>query len=325
MPSFSVTVAESLGEKIRLDKYLAMIPDSMNRSKLKSGLKSLSVNGRAAKLSTKVAAGDSISFVWEDDIPTDIVPEDLPLEILYEDENVTVVNKRQGMVTHPANGNWSGTLVNALLYHWGKQKIALSPDGAPSSQRPGIVHRLDKDTSGLIITARNREAEEWLHRQFLTRHKLVKVYVAVVTGIPREKSGMIETQIVRDSADRKRFKAVTGTTAGKYACTRYRCIASYGGYSLMLLKLKTGRTHQLRVHMKYLGTPILGDPIYGRKTGDTPFPGVTLMLHARLLKICLPGEENARTFLAPLPGRFRKVVKTLHRLYKKEDWRGGKA
>ena len=320
MPSFSLTVPPDTSGKIRLDKFIASAPGGMNRSKLKSGLERILVNGREAKLSSKVGAGDCISVEWEDAVPQDIAPENIPLSILYEDEDVTVVNKRQGMVTHPAAGNWSGTLVNALLYHWGRSSLPLGADGlAESRQRPGIVHRLDKDTSGVIITARSRQAEEWLQAQFARRRKLAKIYIAVVTGRPPAASGLIETQLVRDPGNRKRFRAVTGTRAGKYACTAYRCIAGYGPYSLMVLRLKTGRTHQIRAHLKYLGCPILGDPVYGRKTAGTPFQGATLMLHAYMLKICLPGRADPSVFRAPIPPRFRAVLKTLHRLYTKEE------
>src|SRR5574344_2167653 len=152
----------------------------MNRSKLKSGICEILLNGSRSKLSAQVSAKDQIDIEWEDNIPTDIEPENIPLEILYEDENVTVVNKKQGMVTHPASGNWTGTLVNALLYHWARESIPLSSKGEPSAlmaeRRPGIVHRLDKDTSGVIITAKNRDAEEWLQTQFRDHKSLIKEY-----------------------------------------------------------------------------------------------------------------------------------------------------
>lgn len=326
MPSFSLSVPATFAGKIRLDKYVASAEmpavDGMNRSKLKTGLQSLTVNGRAAKLSSKVGAGDCICICWEDNIPQDITPEPLPLAILYEDDNVTVINKRQGMVTHPASGNWSGTLVNALLYHWGKQAVSLSAlTEADATQqaafRPGIVHRLDKDTSGVIITARNRSSEEWLQKQFKSRH-LAKYYIAIATGRPKAWSGEIKTRIVRDPHDRKRFKAVAedATTAGKLAHTDYRCIASYMKgkevYSLFVLRLYTGRTHQIRVHLKYIGCPILGDPLYGKPTAGTKFAGATLMLHARVLKIRLPQQKTLTAFKAPVPKRFRAVLKALH-------------
>ena len=318
VPFFSAKVPDDFSGKVRLDAFVASHPDGMNRSKLKSGVTEIMLNGARAKLSAKVGAGDQIDIEWEDNIPTDIIPQDIPLNIIYEDEDVTVVNKKQGMVTHPASGNWTGTLVNALLFHWGRDSIPQQTDIAPAKmleqRRPGIVHRLDKDTSGVIITARNRDAEEWLQAQFKDR-RLGKIYIAIVTGKPPHARGEVKTQIIRDPKDRKRFKAVTGTESGKFAHTLYRLIASYGPYSLVALKLKTGRTHQIRVHMKYLGCPILGDPLYGRKTTGTVFEGATLMLHAFMLKIRLPRQKKYTTFKADVPLRFKKVLRTLHQSY----------
>ncbi|MDE6704850.1 MAG: RluA family pseudouridine synthase [Treponemataceae bacterium] len=320
MPFFSATVPADFQGSTRLDKYIASLPDGMNRSKLKASVSEILLNGAYAKLSAKVAAGDRIDIDWEDNVPSDITPEAIPLDIIYEDENVTVVNKVQGMVTHPASGNWTGTLVNALLYHWGRAGIPQATD-VPVPQmlaqrRPGIVHRLDKDTSGVIITAKNRDAEAWLQAQFKTR-KLGKHYIAIVTGKPPQERGEIRTQIIRDPKDRRRFKAVTDTESGKMALTGYKLVARYGPYSLLVLTLKTGRTHQIRVHLKYLGCPILGDPLYGRRTTGTPFSGVTMLLHARRLKICLPQETAYTTLKAKTPVRFRKVMRMLHRLYPK--------
>ncbi len=288
----------------------------MNRSKLKAGVNQISLNGKLAKLSTKVSAGDKIEIEWEDNIPDDIEPEDLPLDIIYEDENVTLVNKAQGMVTHPAAGNWTGTLVNGLLFHWGRASVRQLKSGNDSEilerRRPGIVHRLDKDTSGLIITAKNRFAEEWLNGQFKNRRNLAKVYIAICQGLPPVQKGFVETQIIRDPGNRKRFKAVTGTDDGKFAKTRFRCIACYGSFSLMAVKIYTGRTHQIRVHMKYLGCPILGDPLYGSKVKSKIFPDASLMLHSYMLKILLPGHSECSTFRTRTPGRFKSVLRKLH-------------
>lgn len=312
MPSFSVEVPAGFSGSVRLDKFMASVAGGMNRSRLKSGVASIEVNGRKAKLSTKVSAGDVISFDWEDSVPDDIEPEDIPLDIVYEDENVTVVNKRQGMVTHPACGNWTGTLVNALLFRWGRGKIGT--DGEAAALRPGIVHRLDKDTSGLIITARNRESEEWLHAQFLDHRLLQKEYIVICVGRPKEMAGRIETNIVRDTRDRKKFKAADVGGQGKFACSIYQCVGVYerGGetYSLFRVRIKTGRTHQIRVHMKHIGCPVLGDPVYGKPGGF--FRGATLMLHSYVLKIRLPGQREWSVFKAPVPPRFRKVMKALH-------------
>ena len=305
--SMTYILAVPEGAKMeRLDKYIAENIENMNRSKLKSGAVKIEVNGKPEKISRKIRAGDEIRIEWENAVPKNIESENIPLEIIYEDSDVTVVNKAQGMVTHPAAGNWTGTLVNALLWRWGK-------DGS-ADLRPGIVHRLDKDTSGVIITARNRASEEILQKQ-IRAHSTKKEYILIVQGSPKESSGTIKTQIIRDPADRKRFKAVTDTSAGKTAITHYRCFASYGGYSLIRVRLGTGRTHQIRVHMKYLGCPILGDSIYSRR--DKIFPDATLMLHARSLTIRLPNGKT-EVFKADVPLRFKKILKYLHENFKKE-------
>lgn len=319
MPYFNVTVPESVTESERLDKYISSLKDGMNRSKLKSSATEILVNGKAVKLSIKVKAGDKIDIQWDENIPTDITPEDIPLHIIYEDENVTVINKEQGMVTHPAAGNWSGTLVNALLYHWKRESIAEIKDDdinkVLANRRPGIVHRLDKDTSGIIITAKNTFAEEWLSKQFLNK-KLHKEYILITKGKPPASAGDIQTQIIRDPKDRKKYKAVTGTQEGKFARTLYKVIAYYGNYSLIRVRLKTGRTHQIRVHMKYLGCPILGDPIYGKK--DSLISDATLMLHSRQMDIRLPGKEDFTRFRAAVPLRFKKTIELLQKYFSKE-------
>ena len=319
MPFFSLTVPSDFHESERLDKYIAHAQKTMNRSKLKSGVTEIWINGKKAKMSQKVSANDQIDIQWEDNIPDDIEAENIPLDIIYEDENVTVVNKAQGMVTHPACGNWNGTLVNALLYHWGREKISQIKEGEVSEilakRRPGIVHRLDKDTSGIIITAKNRESEEWLCQQFAQR-KTQKEYIVICTGRPKEKCGDIRTQIIRDPKNRQKFKASTNTEDGKYARTIYHCIACYGNYSLMRVRIKTGRTHQIRVHMKYLGCPILGDNIYNKQ--DSLFPNAKLMLHSVQLKIQLLNEKTFRTFKTSTPQRFLEVEKKLKRLFPKE-------
>ena len=337
-PFFSASVPDDFAGTERLDKYISSLPDGLGRSKLKSGVQEILVNGQAAKLSSKVRARDKIEIFWEDNVPDNIEPENIPLKIVYEDDDVCVVNKEQGMVTHPAAGNWSGTLVNALLFHWGRGAVTGVKDGdsaeALERRRPGIVHRLDKDTSGLIVTAKNRAAEDWLHEQFLSR-RLSKEYILIVKGCPPKKDGIVDTWIVRDPADRKRFKAVAldggkkyekfgedaekkaktaassgnAPGAGKRAVTLYHVVSVYGAYSLVRVRLKTGRTHQIRVHMKFLGCPVLGDAIYSRK--DERFPNISLMLHSRLLKIRLPGKEGMAAFKAAVPERFKKVIRAL--------------
>ena len=320
MPVFTVKVPEQYDKAERLDKYIASLPNGMNRSKLKSGVTQILVNGKNSKLSQKINGGDLIDISWEDNIPDNIEPENIPLDIIYEDDNVTVVNKKQGMVTHPACGNWSGTLVNALLYHWGREAVKQIKEGSEQKimefRRPGIVHRLDKETSGIIITAKNRDVEEYLGQQFRNK-TLRKEYILIVKGRPPAIAGDIRTQIIRDPKERKRFKAVTDTNEGKYARTIYHCISSYGNYTLVRVRLKTGRTHQIRVHMKYLGCPIVGDSIYNKV--DPIFPDATLMLHSKLLEITIPGEEKPRTFITPTPERFLQLEKKLKSMYNKKE------
>ena len=319
MPFIKLKVSEDYNLAERLDVYVSSAVKDMNRSKLKTTAQELLLNGKNAKLSAKIKAGDLIEIYWEDNIPENIEPENIPLNIIYEDENVTVVNKKQGMVTHPASGNWNGTLVNALLFHWGRSSVKQLKEGSQNEilkkHRPGIVHRLDKDTSGIIITAKNRETEEYLSRQFKER-LLQKEYICIVQGRPPASSGDIKTQIIRDPKNRQKFKANPDTTEGKFARTIYHCLCSYGSYSLIRVRIKTGRTHQIRVHMRYIGCPILGDKLYGKP--DLLFPEATLMLHSRQLIVKLPGKEKYHRFKAAFPYRFREVVKVLRKKYPKE-------
>ena len=309
MAVINYTVPSDYSKTCRLDSYIAGLPGGMNRSKLKTGVKSITINGKAQKISYKVKPGDNILIEWEDSVPEDIIAQPIPLEIIYEDKNVCVINKPQGMVTHPASGNWENTLVNGLLYHWGRENIKGIKEGSISQQmvkrRPGIVHRLDKDTSGIIITAKNRDSEEYLQKQFQNHKFLVKEYICICCGIPPKKHDTITTQIIRDPRDRKIFKAVTDSNEGKIAVSEYQCISTYGNYSLMRVRIKTGRTHQIRVHMKFINCPILGDPLYGKK--DKQFPDATLMLHSRMLKIFIPDNKEKQMFKTSTPERFLKV------------------
>lgn len=321
MSTLQFTV-ENLQKSERLDLYTVAHHD-ISRSRLKNGTNRILINEKASKLSAKVKGGEQVFIEWDDPVPENILPEDIPLDILYEDNNVLVVNKPQGMVVHPASGNWTGTLVNALLFHNG-QKGIVEQSQTTNIRRPGIVHRLDKDTSGTIITAKNPESEEFLQSRFASR-KVYKEYIAIVKGMPPYKNGEIKTQIIRDPRNRKRFVATTETTAGKFAHTEYECLGVFtsnpkshkdivGKYSLLRLKLKTGRTHQIRVHLKFIGCPILGDPIYART--DPTFTDATLMLHSRVLGIRIPTGEK-KFFVAKTPARFKKVLKILHEKYTK--------
>jgi 23S rRNA pseudouridine1911/1915/1917 synthase len=308
MPEISVTVRADA--PIRLDKYIAHNA-GLTRSKLKSGVKKILLNGQDAKLSSKIKDGDTVEILWEE-APPAYEPQDIPLDILYEDSAVTVVNKAQGMVTHPGAGNYSGTLVNALLFHWGF--------GAAATERPGIVHRLDKDTSGALIAAKTDDAALWLAEQFAAR-RVKKEYIAIVTGRPPAEKGKIKTLIARDTRNRKRFAAVpiadegragelsAEKPRGKLALTLYRRVACYGPFTLLRVRIKTGRTHQIRVHLKHIGCPVLGDALYGSKS--KVFPDAALMLHAYRLSIRLPRAEGFSTFVAPVPRRFIEVMRTL--------------
>ncbi len=313
----------------RLDKFISSLPGGMNRSHLKSVAEEIYVNQKKEKISCRVKSSDSIKIIWKESFPSKYEAENIPLEIIYEDKNVCVVNKAQGMVSHPAPGNWSGTLVNALLFHFGKNFISeLDPEKNTESEilanrRPGIVHRLDKETSGIIITAKNPETHEFLSAQFKNHKSVVKEYIAICVGRPQKKSGVIKTQIIRDPKDRKKFKSSLDENEGKYAETHYNCIACYGNYSLMCLRIKTGRTHQIRVHLKFINCPILGDSIYSKS--DKKFPDATLMLHSKRLKILVPKDFSSippkaevMEFKTQTPLRFKKVLKVLHRDYKKD-------
>jgi 23S rRNA pseudouridine1911/1915/1917 synthase len=320
MPAFSCTVEGSVPAGLRLDRYVAECLGLLSRSRIKArGLKA-SVNGREVKLSRIVRAGDRLDLSWADAEPLNLIPEDLPLDVLYEDDRVVVINKAQGMVVHPGAGNYRGTLANALLFRRLRREGSAPPEvftGGPgqgpgpgmwgAGLRPGIVHRLDKDTSGVIIAAWDDDALAFLAGQFKNR-RVKKNYLALTPGKFREPQGRIETCIARDPRDRKRF-AVSGR--GRIALTRYRVLRSWTGHSLLLLRPKTGRTHQLRVHLRHLGHPICGDPIYGGP--DPLFPDCGLLLHARSLSIILPGHDEARIFRAPLPEGFRRCIAKLNR------------
>jgi 23S rRNA pseudouridine1911/1915/1917 synthase len=315
MPFFSCTIDEPVPGGLRLDRYVAEYRGILSRSQIKSRNLRGKINGREVKLSRPVKTGDRLEVSWADAEPVDLIPEDIPLDIIYEDARTAVINKAQGMVVHPGAGNRRGTLANALLYRRlrreGPGSPALvspfeNPGPASGGLRPGIVHRLDKDTSGVIITAWDEEALAFLADQFKNR-RVKKSYIALVPGCPGEPEGRIETCIARDSRDRKRFAV---SVRGRTAITRYRVLRSWNSHSLVLLHPKTGRTHQLRVHLRHLGHPIAGDPLYGR--ADPLFPGSGLMLHARSLTLILPDHVEAQTFRAPLPERFRLFIKTLN-------------
>ncbi|MCL2174735.1 MAG: RluA family pseudouridine synthase [Treponema sp.] len=312
MPCFSHNISEQLISPIRLDRYISENLCLMTRSQIKARNVKAKLKEKAIKLSYQVKYGDFIELSWDDQPPIDLIPENIPLEIIFENERCIVVNKAQGMVVHPAAGNRSGTLANALYFRKLQKNEQLSINNERLIQqegiRPGIVHRLDKDTSGIIIAAWDDEAHAFLSGQFKSR-RVKKNYAAIVCGAPKEIKGCIDTYIARDPKNRKRFSV---SPNGKHAITFFKVVKKWQGYSLLLLRPKTGRTHQIRVHLRHIGCPILGDPIYG--CDDKQFPKAALMLHSKRLEIALPGDEKKRVFSSNLPERFLEVIEKLNRI-----------
>jgi 23S rRNA pseudouridine1911/1915/1917 synthase len=317
MPSFNSAVNDIDPAGLRLDRYIAENLCLLSRSQIKARDLEARVNGKAVKISRIIKNGDKIELSWNEAPPVNLIPENIPLDIIFENSRAVVINKPQGMVVHPGAGNWQGTLANAL-YHRSLELCRITDEGAAPGLRPGIVHRLDKDTSGVIIAAYDDEALAFLAEQFKHR-KARKTYIAIVSGIPKEKKGRIETFIARDPKDRKRFTVsakglAQSKTPGRASLTLYSVIKTWQSHSLLLLRPKTGRTHQIRVHLRHLGHPVAGDTIYGFT--DPVFQNAGLMLHSRSLAITLPGETEQRVFKAPLPERFRKMFKLLTNISK---------
>ena len=311
MPRLSCSINEQIDEPLRLDRYVSETLKLLSRSQIKARELKAKVNGKDVKISRIVKQGDCLELFWNDDLPAGIIPEDIPLEVIYEDGRQIVINKAQGMVVHPGAGNRQGTLANALYFRrLNKNRVSEDDSGyvCAAGARPGIVHRLDKDTSGIIIAAFDEEAHAFLSEQFKTR-KAQKSYIAVVQGTPKETKGRIETFIARDPKDRKRFAV---GAVGRNALTVYKVIKTWNAYSLLMLRPRTGRTHQLRVHLRHIGCPILGDPIYG--SADKLFPKASLMLHSKKLAITPAGEKEERVFSSPVPERFTAVIEKLNRM-----------
>ncbi len=272
----------------------------------RSNMQKLLEEGRAVKgtkvlkSNYKVKKGDEIIVTLPEPQPLDVQPENIPLDIIYEDDDVVVVNKARGMVVHPAAGNYSGTLVNALLYH------CKNLSGINGVIRPGIVHRLDKDTSGIMICAKNDAAHISLSEQIQAK-TAKRTYLAVVRGNVKTDSGVIETMIARDKNDRKKMAVVKED--GRIAITEYKVLERFGKYTIVRCKLRTGRTHQIRVHMEYLGYPLVGDPKYSPM--KTPFSIQGQALHSQTLEFTHPRTGERMCFEAPLPEDMHKIVTRL--------------
>lgn len=260
----------------------------------------ITLPGKKLKSNYKVALGDVFYVQPQEPIPLEALPENIPLDIIYEDDDVVVLNKARGMVVHPAAGNYTGTLVNALLYH------CKNLSGINGVIRPGIVHRLDKDTSGIMICAKNDSAHISLSEQIQSK-TAQRTYLAIVRGNIKDDKGTIETLLARDTRDRKRMAVVKDN--GRIAVTDYEVLERYGKYTVVRCFLKTGRTHQIRVHMEYIGHPLVGDPKYSPL--KTPFAIDGQALHSESLVFVHPRTKEIMRFQAPLPDDMNKIVTRL--------------
>ena len=311
---------------LRLDRALALRSEIETRSRAAHLLDEelVLVNGRTAKASLILKSGDSIEIQLPEPAPTHLVPYDFPLDILFEDDHIIVINKPSGLVVHPAAGHMQDTLVNALLHH--TQNLSMKF----GEQRPGIVHRLDKETSGILVVAKNDQAHENLTRQFKAR-SIHRIYFAVCLGTPKPTEGKIQSYLARHPVDRKRYASVLGDDrkiqtdfapeiqAGKWAVTHYQVLATHSGLSYCRLKLETGRTHQIRVHLSEKGTPIAGDLIYGadKKTKTLQAKKIQVdikklsrfLLHAAELGFVHPATGQALSFAQEWPQDILKHLK----------------
>ena len=287
----------------RADVCLCNLLEGFTRSAVKKLFEAdgVKINGRAAKPSQAVAVGDEIEAVLPDVKAAEAKPEDIPIDIVYEDGDIAVINKQQGLTVHAGNGNLDGTLVNALLYRLDNLS------GIGGVIRPGIVHRIDKNTSGLLVVAKNDAAHLSLSKQ-IAEKSCRRTYLALLEGNLKDDRGVISTYIGRNLSDRVKM-AVVDAAHGKYAVTEYEVIGRSSGYTLCRFVLQTGRTHQIRVHAKYIGHPIVGDDVYGRKKREFGLNGQ--LLHACRLELTHPSTGERMTFEAPLPDYFVAVLKKL--------------
>ena len=289
--------ADDVGK--RIDVFAAENYEELSRSGLKKiiGTGGVTVNNKTVKANYKLRTGDIVTMNIPESVPLEIIPQNIPLDILYEDDDVIVINKPQGMVVHPAPGHYTDTLVNALLYHCGD-----SLSGINGIMRPGIVHRIDMDTSGVIMAAKNNNAHRSLALQ-LAEHSITRKYNAIVYNNIKEDEGTIDKPLGRNPSDRKKMAVVPG---GRRAVTHYRVLDRLGKFTYIEAQLETGRTHQIRVHMTYAGHPLLGDSVYGPK--KQPFNLKGQVLHARVLGFVHPVTGEYMEFESPLPEYFQKLL-----------------
>lgn len=285
----------------RIDQFLALLEPEISRSHFQKLIKSgsVKVNGITVKNSYQVQTDDEVVCIMDDLSEPDIMPEDIPLDILYEDSDVIIVNKPKGMVVHPAPGHYSGTLVNALMYH------CKDLSGINGVKRPGIVHRIDMNTTGSLIVCKNDNAHNLIAQQIKV-HSVNRIYEGIVIGTPKENKGIINAPIGRNPKDRKKMAI---TNDGREAITEYEVLESFKGYSYMRFKLQTGRTHQIRVHMASIGHPLLGDDVYGPAKCDFKLSGQTL--HAKTIGFIHPSTNEYVEVEAPLPAYFTDLLNKL--------------
>ena len=303
MENFRFQITEDMEDE-RIDKCMAVLIDSLSRSFIQKLIKEekVLVNGKAVKANYRAKADDDVSFYLPKAQEPDIEPEDIPLDVLYEDDDVLVVNKPKGMVVHPAAGHYSGTLVNAVMHH-----CRGNLSGINGVMRPGIVHRIDKDTTGSVIICKNDASHQSIADQ-LKEHSIVRRYRAIVHGVIKEEEGVVDAPIGRDANDRK--KMAVNHKNGKSAVTHYKVLQRFSSYTYIECRLETGRTHQIRVHMSSLGHPLLGDQVYGPK--KCPFPRLEgQTLHAMILGFVHPTSREYVETCAPLPEYFQKLLEIL--------------
>ena len=287
----------------RVDVFLNEEMEDISRSALQKNIEkeNITVNGEKISKNYKLRIGDIVEAELPPPENIDIVPEDIPLDIMYEDDDLIVINKPQNMVVHPAPGHYTGTLVNALMFHCGDNL-----SGINGVLRPGIVHRIDKDTSGVLVIAKSDLAHKGLSEQ-LAEHSMKRVYNAIVYNSFSEESGTVDRNIDRSKNDRKKMAVVM--QGGRNAVTHYKVIEKLGKYTWVELQLETGRTHQIRVHMSYIGHPLLGDPVYGPK--KCPFNLNGQVLHAKVLGFIHPRTGEYMEFNSELPDYFSSLIERL--------------
>jgi len=295
-------------ESLRVDKFLVDVIEDVSRARIQTlildgcvFIDGLPVN----KSNQKVESGQIVTIEIKDLVQNTLEAKQIPLDVIYCDKNVIVINKPSGIVVHPGAGNETDTIVNAILWQWPEIR------NVGEAERPGIVHRLDKETSGILLVARTQKAYEWFVEQF-KQHKTLKTYITLVDGHPPTPEGRIEAPIHRDPKYRQKM-AVATKGQGKPAITEYFRIKTFRNHDLLEVHLLTGRTHQIRVHMNYIGCPVAGDELYGRKKRSISIN--RFFLHASQLSICLPGEKNLTTFKAEMAEDLKEILSTFENQY----------